>query len=260
MKSCEKKWLVIFSGQDSPAMNMALDSIMWERARKNPDIAILRFYAWVPPAVSLGAGQLPEKLVNVDFCQHHGIPIVRRVTGGSAIFHDIEITYSFSSVNDEVFPGPSASYEKICEAISTGVKNLGVQLSFRGLSTGREPSFTSRDCFSLSSRYDLVAGGRKFVGSAQRKDKNSFLQHGSILLNIRKHFWQGIFIQRPDFEKISCLSDFVMVPLIDVILEQLAAGFEEYFGTKFTPDGFTRQEIDGARKLAPSFLLSCQKV
>lgn len=252
-----KNWVFLTTENISPAMNMAFDSVMWKRAKENPGTAILRFYTWKPSGVSLGVNQKPEKLVDVDFCKKNNIPVVARITGGSAIFHDIEITYSFSCVNDEkIFPGPMTSYEKICGALKLGLEKLGVNVRWRGQSTGKEPSLTDRDCFSLSTRHDLVVDGKKIIGSAQRKDKISFLQHGSLLLSVRKNIWENIFLQKPDFSKIVSLSDILKeVPDFDRIVLMLIKGFEEFFQQEFERSEFTSQDIEEAKNIEKSFLL-----
>ena len=251
------KFLFTFTKDLTPQMNMALDSVMWEMAKKTPEIAVLRFYTWKPSGVSLGANQKPESLVNIEFCRKNNIPIVARVTGGSAIFHDREITYSFSSVNDEeIFVGPLTSYEKICGALSQGLKKLGIDAQWRGQSKGKEPSLTDRDCFSLSSRHDLVIDGRKIIGSAQRKDRISFLQHGSLLVDIKKELWEKIFLQKPDFTKIVSLSELLQEPIdLRHIVSVLVRGFEDFFQTEFEMFEFSAKDIETAIKMERNFLL-----
>lgn len=253
----DRKWFVIVTKGFSPQMNMALDSLMWRKLKVHPETVFLRFYTWSPSAVSLGANQKPENIVDVEFCKKNNIPVVARITGGSAIFHDREITYSFSATNDQkIFPGPLTSYEKICGALKLGLEKLGVNVKWRGVSTGREPSLTNRDCFSLSSRHDLVVDGRKILGSAQRKDRVSFLQHGSLLLDIQKDLWENIFLQKPDFTKIVCLSEILsQVPDFDSIVRVLISGFEEFFQQTLQQSGFSAQDINEAKEIAEKFLL-----
>lgn len=252
-----KKFLFVITEGFSPEMNMALDSVMWNKAKINPELAILRFYTWKPSGISLGANQKPENLVEVEFCKKNNFPVVARITGGSAIFHDMEITYSFSSVNDEkFFPGPLSSYEKICGALKLGIEKLGIKVEWRGQSIGKEPSLTNRDCFSLSSRHDLVINGKKIIGSAQRKDRASFLQHGSLLLYIRKGLWEKIFLQKPDFTKITSLSDTLSeVPDFDEIVSVLINGFEEFFHERFERFEILSQDMEEARNIAENFTL-----
>jgi len=252
-----RKWLVVITQDISPEMNMALDSVMWNKVKKNPEIAVLRFYTWKPSGVSLGANQKPKNLVDIEFCQENNIPVVARVTGGSAIFHDREITYSFSATNDgKIFPGPMTSYEKICGALKLGLEKLGINVQWRGVSIGKEPSLTDRDCFSLSTRHDLVVNGRKIIGSAQRKDRSSFLQHGSLLIEIQKHLWTKIFLSKPDFSKIVSMSEILNdVPDFDTLIKALKNGFEEFFESNFEETNFTRNDIEEAQKISHTFLL-----
>jgi len=253
----EKHWFVVITKNVTPAMNMAFDSVMWKKVKANPDIALLRFYTWKPSGVSLGVNQKPETLVNVEFCKKNNIPVVARITGGSAIFHDREITYSFSAADDEkIFTGPMASYEKICGALKLGLEKLGIRVQWRGQSIGKEPSLTNRDCFSLSTRHDLVIKGRKIIGSAQRKDRTSFLQHGSLLVEIQKELWRNIFLQDPDFTKIVCLSEILGYAIdFEKLVFLLTSGFEEFFNHKFERFEFSSQDIEEARKIERQFLL-----
>ncbi len=253
----KKHWIFVITKNITPAMNMALDSVMWNIAKAKPDTAILRFYTWKPSGVSLGANQKPENIVDVEFCKEINIPVVARITGGSAIFHDKEITYSFSATNDEeFFPGPMSSYEKICGALKSGLKNLGIDVGWRGISIGKEPSLTNRDCFSLSTRHDLVIDGKKIIGSAQRKDRTSFLQHGSLLIDIQRHLWEKIFLQNPDFSRIICLSEILtQVPDLDSIVSALVDGFEVFFEHKFERFEFSARDIENAKKAEKNFVL-----
>jgi len=229
-------WTLIISGKKDPFLNMEIDFNMWHSVREKKSFPILRFYQWDPPSVSLGYNQSPEKIVDTQFCKKNNIPIVKRPTGGSAIFHDIELTYSFASniCFSSSFYNPTSSYFSICEAIKKGIEKIGIQLEIRGFSDGKEPSFTNKACFTLSSKHDLVYKGKKIIGSAQRRDKYSFLQHGSILLSIRKNLWERIFIEKLDFEKISSLDEILKEKFkIEQLIECLKNGFEEFFGIKF---------------------------
>lgn len=196
-------------------------------------------------------------MLMLNFAKKNNIPIVARITGGSAIFHDKEITYSFSSTNDEkFFPGPLSSYEKICNALKIGLKNLGIDVQWRGVSIGTEPSLTNRDCFSLSTRHDLVIDGRKIIGSAQRKDKTSFLQHGSLLIEVEKELWNNIFLEKPNFSKIICLSEILSyVPDFKSVVSGLIRGFEEFFEHRFERFEFSSKDIERAKKIENNFLL-----
>ncbi|HPP66907.1 MAG TPA: hypothetical protein PKX05_03225, partial [bacterium] len=129
-------------------------------------------------------------------------------------------------------------------------------VKWRGISIGKEPSLTRRDCFSLSTRHDLVISGKKIIGSAQRKDGASFLQHGSLLIDIQKQYWENIFLHRPDFTKIICLSEILnQVPDFETLAALLTKGFEEFFEYPFERFEFSPQDIENAKKIERNFLL-----
>ncbi|HOL22726.1 MAG TPA: lipoate--protein ligase family protein [bacterium] len=237
-----KKWRVVISGAMAPQENMDVDYALWQSCASGKSSPVLRFYQWKPSAVSLGYNQSPQNIINTDFCKDRNIPIVKRPTGGSAIFHDIELTYCFcGNVKDHPsFTSPFASYIDVCKGIINGLKKQGIELNIRGISEGKEPSYTTRDCFSLSSRHDLVIDGRKLVGSAQRRNKDAFLQHGSILLDINKDLWDNIFVERVDFSKITSLKEIIHdnTPL-EVLISSIKDGFEEVFEVSFEEDNLT---------------------
>lgn len=246
-------WRFLVSGPLPPSLNMAIDYALWKAAGTGQNPPTLRFYTWKPSAVSLGYNQSPDEVVNMDFCRKENIPVVRRPTGGSAIFHDWELTYSFSAHADSFpdFSGPVASYLSVCQALQKGLQELGLNPELRGYSEGKEPSYTNQACFVLSSRHDLVFKNKKIVGSAQRRNKHSFLQHGSILIGLKQPLWEKIFVNAPEFEKIGCLQEFLSVPVsAESLTAPLKKGFAEHFGTQFMETELTPEEAENAGRFA----------
>ena len=227
-----------------PFFNMSFDYFFWKKCQNKENLPILRFYKWVPSSVSVGYSQNPENLVNIEFCQKNKIPIVRRPTGGSAIFHDIEITYSFCAnlSHHQYFSIPSSTYFIISNSIIKGIEKVGIKLKLRGFSDGKEPSFTDLACFSLSSKYDVVYNDKKIVGSAQRRNKFSFLQHGSILIDIKKDLWENIFLKEVDFYKIGCLKDILKDVDEKDLIEFLKDGFKEVLNLEIFEDELKKEE------------------
>ncbi|HOJ39714.1 MAG TPA: biotin/lipoate A/B protein ligase family protein [bacterium] len=248
-------WRLIVSGENPPSFNMGLDYALWESARKGEAPVTLRFYRWKPASVSLGYRQAPEKLLNLSFCRQQRVPIVQRPTGGSALFHDLELTYSFTARAEAhpLFTSPVTSYLGICQALGQGLKRLGINLQVRGFSSGTEPTFSNQACFNLATRHDLLVDGRKIVGSAQRRDRTSFLQHGSILLSLRKSLWEQIFLQPVDFSRIVSLSELLEVlPQEKQLILHLKEGFQEFFHCQFLQGSPTAAEDQQARHYALS--------
>lgn len=184
----EWRWIVDLPRSGSQSMEMDETLLHW--VEKSPQAeTILRFYQWREPTVSLGKHQKAEESAQLVYCRLHAIPIVRRPTGGRAVFHADELTYALISNDTHHFPLESISgtYLKIARALRKGLEHLGIAVELAGRS--REPAMgrpapSQEPCFVSPSRYELVSHGCKITGSAQRRLKRSFLQHGSIPLEI----------------------------------------------------------------------------
>ena len=151
------------------------------RERRSPPT--LRLYRWSAPTLSIGYGQDLGRDVDREACRARGIAIVRRVSGGRAVLHDAELTYSVSAPAGLAGfgDGLDAAYRGIAAGLVAALRLLGVE----GASTARGRSGGGRrhpGCFAAVARHEIDVGGRKLVGSAQRRLDGGFLQHGSILI------------------------------------------------------------------------------
>jgi lipoate-protein ligase A len=159
-----------------------LDEVSSSQARPQ---TYLRFYQWIRPTLSLGVSQKVERVVNLDYCNAHGIDVVRRPTGGKAVLHHRELTYSVISNDSAFFPiaDISKTYQRIAEALQCGLRTLGIEST---LAKRCNRSMSARPlpmaCFAVSNHFELLWQNRKIAGSAQRRTKSAFLQHGSILI------------------------------------------------------------------------------
>ena len=174
------RWRLLRSPPLDGASNMALDLALMRRAARTGEW-VLRVYAWSPPTLSLGRNQVARDRYDLDAIARHGLGVVRRPTGGRAILHDREVTYSVT--------GPAAAagtlgdaYERINGLLLAGLRTLGVDCAPAG-AAGRASPPTVAPCFEHPAPGELVHGGRKLVGSAQWRDEGAVLQHGSILLD-----------------------------------------------------------------------------
>jgi lipoate-protein ligase A len=168
---------------------MAVDEELLARAQAGERVPVLRFYGWNPPAVSLGRFQKIEEAVNIGACKRRGFDIVRRITGGRAVLHLHELTYSIiARVDDPLFPPDvHGTYKVIAEGLLAGLRNLGINAEMVSR-TNRHAHLVTKNakdpsCFSSPSWYEIVVDGKKIIGSAQRRLSNAFLQHGSILID-----------------------------------------------------------------------------
>jgi lipoate-protein ligase A len=172
-------WRLLTSPPASGAENMALDEALMERARDTGEW-VLRVYAWSRPTVSLGRNQTARGRYDMNEIQRRGFDMVRRPTGGRAILHHREVTYSVTAPVAEA-GDLRTSYERINRLLLHGLRSLGVHAAVaapahRATAPGMAP------CFDEPSEGELTLGGRKLAGSAQWRADGALLQHGSILL------------------------------------------------------------------------------
>jgi len=167
---------------DRQLMVAFLDGRFQQRYGTNS--CLWRFYAWHPYAITIGYNQDCSG-IDVPKCREAGVDVVRRPTGGRAVFHADEFTYSFFSDSSEQ---NAVLYRMVHEVIQLALQGLGINAEFcRSTlqSSQRLQSAGSVSCFTASAKYELQVDGRKLVGSAQRKTRNVLLQHGSLPLSGR---------------------------------------------------------------------------
>ena len=155
------------SGALPGAMNMGIDEALLGSVSRGESPPSLRLYAWSPPCVTVGYFQSLEDEVDLEACRAAGIDAVRRLTGGGAVFHDAEITYSLVvPLGHELAPDDILeSYRGICAGLVAALAHLGVAASFEPIN-------------------DIAAGGRKLSGNAQTRRSGCLLQHGTVLLDL----------------------------------------------------------------------------
>lgn len=175
-------WRLLRHGAARGAENMAIDEAIAMAIAEGLVPATLRFYAWEPPCVSLGRNQ---KLAEVDAarCAGRNYEIVRRPTGGRAILHTDELTYSVVAPPDHpiLLGYVLDSYLRLSGGLVAGLARLGI-IAEPAPGTNRAGPEVSAACFEVPSAYEIVAAGRKVLGSAQARRARSVLQHGSLPL------------------------------------------------------------------------------
>ena len=164
---------------------MAKDETLLLYYKKN-HTPVFRIYSWDTPAVSLGYRQKAEDVLDVDICRKSGIPLVRRITGGGAILHYKEITYSLiCGINDLGLPrNVKDSYKALNSFLISFYSKLGLKASFACDIHGDIKSKPAELCFIGFEPFDIIIRGKKAGGNAQRRSKNIIFQHGSIPFDI----------------------------------------------------------------------------
>src|SRR5213080_2764433 len=179
-------WRLLLDKPASGAWNMAVDEVLLDGVAAGAAPPTLRFYEWVPACLSLGYFQ-PFSVVNLDGCRGLGIDIVRRPTGGRAILHDRELTYSValpaSILGHDA--GILPSYRRLSLALQAGLQRLGIDVSLAPESEAPTRAAHGPACFDRPSAHEILLRGRKVVGSAQVRRAGALLQHGSIVIEPR---------------------------------------------------------------------------
>jgi lipoate-protein ligase A len=186
-------WRFLNTGDEQGSFNMATDEALLRECRAGRSTPVLRVYGWKPWTISVGRMENVDVRLDAASCERDGIPVIRRPTGGRAVYHAQEVTYSFAARFADLPVGPTVgdTYRFVAEALVQGLISLGVPAEVwrpgpRGERVARvagdDRSPRRGPCFASVSQYEICVQGRKLVGSAQRRWPDGILQHGSILL------------------------------------------------------------------------------
>jgi len=176
------KWEFINTGFKPAQFNMEFDESLARRLQKEEGAQVFRLYGWSPPAISIGFNQNIEDF-DIKKIGSAGMDIVRRPTGGRAILHAHELTYSIATLYGG--ESPRSIYRFINEALLRGLLYLGIHASLSQEETDFRKHYLEPDsvpCFSSSAKSEIHFEGKKLIGSAQRRFGSVILQHGSLLL------------------------------------------------------------------------------
>lgn len=179
----KETWAFINSGFHDAATNMAIDEALlnWHSKGKIPPA--IRFYGWERPSLTIGQFQNERKTIDFEGVKKHGCDFVRRLTGGSAVLHDHEVTYSIivSEKHSKIPHTINEAYYVLADGLLKGYKSIGIEAE---LSPSQEKprGDHSAVCFEKPAVYELVVNGKKLSGNAQTRRKEVLLQHGSLPL------------------------------------------------------------------------------
>lgn len=240
-----KDWfLLVHSLPGKGSLNMAVDEFLFDALTDEPR-TFLRFYQWERPTASLGYSQDAGKVLDLEFCRAQGIDIVRRMTGGKLVLHHQEITYSIASSDHELFtPTLGGSYKIISQALMNGLVKMGLQPSL----AQKAPLFYAKGnlpCFSRPAQDEIEVGGKKIVGSAQKRAGEKFLQHGSIPLEHDEALLRSVSRLKTSPEKIrmTLLSETLgKAEDFHWAVNHLVDGFADFFKVNFMIMRFTKDE------------------
>lgn len=260
-------WYFIDSGKQSPAYNMATDEklLEWHSEGKIPPV--VRFYGWNPPSLSIGFFQRVEKEIDMEAVNRHQLGFVRRPTGGRAVLHDQELTYSV--IVSESYPSMPKSvteaYRVISEGLLQGFRYLEMDAYFAVPKTKEEEDALknprSSVCFDAPSWYELVVEGRKVAGSAQTRQKGVILQHGSIVVDMDEDQLFDLFkypservrerMQRSFKNKAVAINDLKETKVsMEEVTEAFRKGFEKGLNIDMVPYTLSEDQEEEIWELA----------
>lgn len=247
-------WRLIHYRPYSAFENMAIDEAIFRETIRHQKPPTLRFYGWHPAAVSIGYFQDLIQEINIDRCRLSGVDIVRRMTGGKAVYHRDEVTYSLvAGKSEKRFPHHIIrTYEKISLCLASGLSHLGIKSQLAETKTGN-PTRT-RDmasaCFSAPSGNELIVDGKKICGSAQTRTQGGFLQHGSLLLTFDPVETAALILlpyaSEPSEKlrgSVTAVNEIIPLPVsAEALAAVLEKGFMDELGIRLTEETLTPAE------------------
>ena len=247
-------WRLLDTGENDGATNMAIDEAILRGVAEGSSPPTLRFFAWRPACLSLGQAQ-PFGDVDVEACRVRGVEVVRRPTGGRAILHVDELTYSFSAPETElrVRGGIVESYRRLSEGLLAGLLRIG--LPARQI---ERPDAHDHDqgpvCFEAPSNYEIVFDGHKLVGSAQVRRNGAMLQHGTLPLIGDVARICDVLVMRPDPDRVRARAITVERAIgravtFGAAARAMAEGFASALNLQLEPGDLTPQERAWAGEL-----------
>lgn len=241
------EWRLLPLRVDDAFTSMAIDEALLKLSAEGKSPNTIRFWRWLPSTVSLGCFQSVEHEVNLEAAKKYGVDVVRRITGGGAVFHDHdgELTYSVVCKQGDAPDDIIESYRLICGGLVNGFKNLGLEAEFKPVN-------------------DILSNGKKISGSAQTRRWGSVLQHGTILISpdVRKMF--ELLKVSPEkisdkfiasvFERVTTVErELGRKPSFEEVRDAMGRGFEEALDVGFFAGGLTSGELELSAKLKPKY-------
>jgi len=253
---------LLHDGPQPGARNMAVDESLMSSAREG--LVTLRFYEWETGTLSFGRNQTAAGKYDADRAAARSIDIVRRPTGGRAVYHHRELTYTVAAPAD-LWGSLREAYCRINQALAAGLQKLGAPVVCApSRKSAPSPRPTARACFRDPLPGEVTAEGRKLVGSAQWRDGGALLQHGSILLINEQRVTEELRVgadepaatpqSRAHTSAIGLADLLTDVPESNQLVEALAGGFESEFDTEVREGSVSAAETRTSNRLTERYM------
>jgi lipoate-protein ligase A len=239
------------------ARNMAIDEAILTHYLRGDVPATLRAFRWQTPAITLGRFQHVEREIEQERCQQQGVVLVRRPTGGRAVYHRDDFTYSITTgKRDHVPSGVVAAYAYLAQGLIAALQHLGLHAIMSDEHVSKNPSAA---CFASSTQADLTTSGYKLVGSAQVWKDDALLQQGSVPLDDHTDEFFSFLRYPSDEARAQAIASYrekttplhTLAPRVtwDDVQHAFHAGFSEALDTPFVPGTLLDSELALAQQL-----------
>ncbi|MFC7320083.1 lipoate--protein ligase family protein [Halobacillus campisalis] len=255
-------WYFVDSGHLTPSLNMAMDEKLMNWHRKGLIPPVLRFYGWKPAGLSVGYFQKVKGRIDLEGIEKNGFELVRRQTGGRAVLHDDELTYSV--IVSEEHPRMPASvkdaYLVLSQGLLEGFRELHISADF-AIPKEKLNTTGSAVCFEEPSWYELIVDGKKAAGSAQTRKKGVILQHGSIPIEVDETKLFDMFIYKNERlkerarhafgDKAVSINDILDTPVsFEETCDAFKKGFEKGLDIELKPFELNKEQWEEVQELA----------
>jgi lipoate-protein ligase A len=240
---------------------MAVDESILEHIYRGESMSTLRLYSWNPPCLSLGHAQ-PFADVDMARLKSYGWEVVRRPTGGRAILHTDELTYSVTGGMDEpiLAGGVLESYNRLAQALMYTVRELGLPVEIKEHADQPATQNSNPVCFEVPSTYEITVNGKKLIGSAQARKKEGVLQHGSLpLIGDLTRICEALVFKDEAAREVAAQRLLTRATTVESVLgvkkdweaaaQSIVRGFEVQLGIKFESGVLSQSEEQRATEL-----------
>jgi len=254
-------WRLLYTPPSHGAWNMAVDESILEHIHRGESQPTLRLYSWDPPCLSLGHAQSFAD-VDMERVKANGWEVVRRMTGGRAILHTDELTYSVTGGADEpvLAGGILESYNRLAQALMFAMRELGLPVEMKEEEASRASGETNPVCFEVPSTYEITVNEKKLIGSAQARNRKGVLQHGSLpLTGDLARICQALVFKDEAARENAAQRLLTRATTVESILgvekdwetaaQALVHGFEAQLGTHFQRGEISQSESERADEL-----------
>jgi len=254
-------WRLLYTPPSNGAWNMAVDESILEHIHRGEASPTLRLYSWNPPCLSLGHAQSFSD-VDMERVKANDWEVVRRVTGGRAILHTDELTYSVTGSAEEpvLSGGILESYNRLAQALMFAIRELGLPVEMKEHADQPATKNLNPVCFEVPSTYEITVNGKKLIGSAQARKKEGVLQHGSLpLIGDLTRICQALVFKDEAAREVAAQRLLTRATTVQSIIgvgtdwetaaQAFVHGFEAQLGIRFQRGEMSRSESERAEEL-----------